>query len=164
MSARAKDILVAGLGNVFFGDDGFGVEVARRLHARGPRPGVRVVDFGIRGHDLALALSSGLEAAVLVDATARGGEPGTLYVLEPGEFGAIALDTHAMTPAKALELARAMGGLPKTLRVVACEAKTLATEEEPIMGLSPEVAAAVDRAVMLVDEIVDAVARKVRDA
>ncbi len=155
-----KDVLVAGIGNVFFGDDGFGVEVARRLIARGEAPGVRVVDFGIRGFDLAFALSSGVRAAVLVDATARGGAPGTLYVLEPSELHAPAVDTHAMTPSRALELARTLGGLPPVVRVVACEAKTLATEEDPVMGLSAEVEAAIEPAMALVDEIL----REVRHA
>ena len=80
---NAPRILIAGIGNIFLGDDGFGVEVAQRLLRRQLPDGVRVVDFGIRGYDLAYALLDGYDAAILVDAAARGGEPGTLYVIEP---------------------------------------------------------------------------------
>src|SRR3954462_334859 len=86
MTPRSPDrprLLIAGVGNIFLGDDAFGVEVVQRL-ARRPLPeGIRVVDFGIRGLDLAYALLDGYEATILVDALPRGGPPGTLYVLEP---------------------------------------------------------------------------------
>jgi hydrogenase maturation protease len=75
--------LIAGIGNIFLGDDGFGVEVATRLAGADLPGGVKVVDYGIRGMHLAYDLSSGYDAAILVDATARGGEPGTIYVIEP---------------------------------------------------------------------------------
>ena len=80
---RPARILIAGIGNIFLGDDAFGVEVARRLVRRRLPDGVRVVDFGIRGLDLTYALLDGYEAVILVDAAPRGGPPGTLYVLEP---------------------------------------------------------------------------------
>src|SRR6516225_7125141 len=80
-------ILVAGIGNIFLGDDAFGVEVARRLAARPQPDGVRVADFGIRGIDLTYALLDGYETVILVDATPRGGQPGTLYVIEPDVGG-----------------------------------------------------------------------------
>src|ERR1700734_1751902 len=76
-------ILIAGIGNIFLGDDAFGSEVARRLAARPMPDGVKVVDFGIRGFDLTYALLDGSDATILVDATPRGGPPGTLYVIEP---------------------------------------------------------------------------------
>ncbi len=78
-------ILIAGIGNIFLGDDAFGVEVVRRLSrsARKLPDEVRIVDFGIRGFDLAYALMEGYEVAILVDATPRGGVPGTLYTIEP---------------------------------------------------------------------------------
>ncbi|MGH7848434.1 MAG: hydrogenase maturation protease, partial [Candidatus Binatia bacterium] len=87
MIARASDdsamtpakILVAGIGNIFLGDDGFGVEVARELAKRKLPESVRVVDFGIRGFDLAYALLDGYDLTILVDAAPRGGLPGTLY-------------------------------------------------------------------------------------
>lgn len=152
-----RDVLVACIGNVFHGDDGFGVEVARRLAERGALgPHARVVDFGIRGMDLALALSSGIDAAVLVDATARGGEPGTLYVLAPDEIAPApaAPEAHGMHPVQALALAQRMGGVPRRVRVVGCEPEILGDDEEPIMGLSPRVDAAASRAVDLVASVV----------
>jgi len=150
-------ILVAGIGNVFFGDDGFGVEVARRLGARPLPDGVDVADFGIRGIDLAYALLDGYAAAILVDATPRGGAPGTLYVLDP-EVDALETaplpDTHALGPAAILGLVRALcDGLP-TLRIVGCE-PVGADADELTMALSGPVAAAVDEAVALVEGLVD---------
>src|SRR5437899_5810794 len=109
-------ILVAGVGNIFLGDDAFGVEVARRLGQRPLPDGARVVDFGIRGLDLAYALLDGYEAVILVDAAPRGGSPGTLYVLdlpadgspEAGVAGPL-VEPHQMDPVKVLRLAAAMG-------------------------------------------------------
>ena len=119
-----RRVLVAGIGNVFFGDDGFGVEVVRRLGARPQREGVQVTDFGIRGLDLAYALADGYDAAILVDAVPRGGVPGTLYVLEPDvpafPMGALT-DTHGLEPAKILGMVRTMGGRLPVLRLVGCE-------------------------------------------
>src|SRR6516162_9596523 len=108
-------ILVAGVGNIFLGDDAFGVEVAQRLMPRPQPEGVRVVDFGIRGLDLAYTLLDGYEAVVLVDAAPRGGTPGTLYVLEPdlesltsSDEGAPMIETHNLHPARVLRLVAAM--------------------------------------------------------
>src|SRR5437667_11757220 len=117
-------ILVAGVGNVFLGDDAFGVEVVRRLAKRNLPEGVRVVDFGIRGLDLTFALFDGYEAVVLVDAAPRGGPPGTLYVLEParGEAGAdVAVEAHNLEPVRGLRLGGAMGGRVGPLLLVGCE-------------------------------------------
>ncbi len=149
-------ILVAGIGNVFLGDDGFGCEVVKRLGARPLGEDVRVVDFGIRGHDLAYALCDGYAAAVLVDVVRRGGPPGTLYALEPStsSLGPSAPETHGMHPAKVLSLARELGGDVKRLRLVGCEPLTFGGEEEMSMGLSAPVAAAVEGAVDLVESIV----------
>ena len=148
-------VLVAGIGNVFFGDDGFGVEVARRLGERPQPEGVRVVDFGIRGLDLAYALSDGYDAAILVDALPRGGPPGTLYVLEPevaaAPTGTLA-DTHGLDPARILSLLRTLGDDVPIVRVVGCE-PTLVAGDEMTMGLSAPVAAAVDGAVTLVEAL-----------
>jgi hydrogenase maturation protease len=148
-----KRILVAGVGNVFLGDDGFGVEVSRRLAKRALPEGVRVVDFGIRGLDLTYALLDGWDAAILVDAAPRGGEPGTLYVIEPkpDPQAVAAVEPHAMDPAKVLSLVREMGGTPPVMRVVACEPAAAGEFE---MGLSHAVEAAVDPAVALVEELV----------
>src|SRR6476659_8714525 len=105
-------VLIAGVGNIFLGDDGFGVEVVQRLAQRPLPDGVRVVDFGIRGLDLTFALLDGYEAVILVDAVPRGGVPGTLYVLEPepgaaDEPGApgTMVELHSLDPAKVLRLA-----------------------------------------------------------
>ena len=151
-------ILVAGIGNVFMGDDGFGVAVAGRLAARPLRPGVVLMDAGIRGIDLTYALTDGHDAAILVDATPRGRAPGTLYVLEPAlpevtPEGAL-LDSHDLDPAKVLVLARALGALPRVVRIVGCEPSRVGTLDEPVFGLSDEVTAAVDHAVELVEELV----------
>ena len=154
MSGRR--VLVAGVGNVFFGDDGFGVEVVRRLGARPQPEGVQVTDFGIRGLDLAYALADGYDAAILVDAVPRGGVPGTLYVLEPevpaSAMGALT-DTHSLEPTKIIGMVRTMGGCLPMLRLVGCEPAT-AEEEDMTMGLSVPVAAAVDVAVDLVEALV----------
>ena len=146
-----KRILVAGVGNIFFGDDGFGVEVSRRLSERALPEGVQVKDFGIRGLDLTYALLDGWDAAILVDALPRGGDPGTLYVLDPAADAVPpVLDPHAMHPARVLAMARELGGTPPILRVVGCEP---GAAEEMQMGLSPAVAAAVDPACTLVEQL-----------
>ena len=95
-------VLIAGVGNIFLGDDGFGVEVIRRLSSREFPAEVRVEDFGIRGYDLAYALLDGPDVAILVDAAGRGGTPGTMYVIEPNVMGESAMDAHAAwdTPAR----------------------------------------------------------------
>jgi hydrogenase maturation protease len=147
-------ILVAGIGNVFLGDDGFGVALAERL-ARSSWPvGVEVVDFGIRGMDLAYALA-GYDVAVLLDAVPRGGLPGTLYVIEPDlddlppEF-----DAHGMDPVKVLALARTLGGpLPRTL-VLGCEPGAI-DEDEIVASLSAPVRAALDEAERLFASLLD---------
>jgi hydrogenase maturation protease len=149
-----RRILVAGLGNVFLGDDGFGCEVARRLAGRAWPAGVRVADFGIRSFDLAFALTDGFDAAVLVDATWRGGAPGTLYLLEPARPSGgpeVALDAHTMDPVKVLRLAESLGSTPPVLRLVGCEP----TGFEGML-LSQAVAEAVEPAVRMVAELVDA--------
>jgi hydrogenase maturation protease len=154
-------ILVAGIGNIFLGDDAFGVEVVRRLDQRPQPEGVRLVDFGIRGFDLAYALMDHPDLAILVDALPRGGTPGTLYVLEPdlGDAQAPApeamVETHGMTPDKVLQLVRALGGQPGAIRVVGCEPANFGSEEEPAMDLSEPVRAAVDEAVRLVESLVE---------
>jgi len=143
-------ILVAGIGNIFLGDDAFGVEVLRRLSQRRLPEGVRAVDFGIRGVDLTYALLEPWDAVIFVDATARGADAGTLYVLEPQAKGPPSIEAHAMDPARVLSLAQELGEIPRTLRVVGCEPAVI---EEGI-GLSPRVAAAVDPAVARIEALV----------
>jgi hydrogenase maturation protease len=150
-------VLVAGVGNVFRGDDAFGVEVVRRLAARPLPAGVRVADFGTRGHDLAYAILDGYDAVVLADAAARGGAPGTLYTLEPDANAPDApgpAGTHGVDLPAVFGLVRAMGGTLPRLVLVGCEPADLGTDEDGAMGLSPAVAAAVDRAVGLVEAAV----------
>jgi len=152
-------ILVAGIGNIFLADDGFGCEVVRRLAERELPENVEVRDFGIKGMDLAYSLMDPYEAVVFVDATPRGGEPGTVYLIEaevPDE-GEVAIDTHGMDPVKVIRLARALGAeVPRTL-VVGCEPKLVLTGEnydDMLMELSEPVRAAVDEAAKLVESIV----------
>jgi hydrogenase maturation protease len=151
-------VLVAGVGNVFLGDDGFGVEVVRALARRSLPDGVRVIDFGIRGLDLTYALLDGYEAVVLVDATPRGGRPGTLYVLEvePREAGEPepTVEGHNLDPARVLCLAAAMGSPVRRLLVVGCEPARPGDVEEMVAGLSEPVRAAVAEAVCMVESLV----------
>lgn len=151
-----RRVLVAGIGNVFFGDDGFGVEVVRRLRERGLPESIDVVDFGIRGLDLTYALLDGYDVAVLVDALPRGGTPGTLYVLEPevATSDTPSIETHGMEPMKVLTLASTLGGRLPVLRIVGCEPAPPEEVGEMAMGLSAAVAAAVPEAVLIVETLV----------
>ncbi|MEA2227940.1 MAG: hydrogenase maturation protease [Solirubrobacteraceae bacterium] len=154
----ATRILVAGIGNVFLGDDGFGVALADRLARRTLPPGVDVVDYGIRGMDLAYALHDGWEVVLLLDATPRGQAPGTLYVIEPDtDDGEVGIDAHGMDPLKVLALARALGGpLPRIL-VVGCEPRTVMSgdEEDIVAEISEPVRAALDEGVRLVESLLE---------
>ena len=153
-------ILIAGIGNIFLGDDGFGCEVLRRLMGRTWPEHVRVVDFGIRGFDLAYALMDGYDVTVLVDATPRGGCPGTLYTIEPDlneldnlDPHGLMVETHGMNPIKVLAMVKSMGGEFKRILLVGCEPQTFGPEEGQ-MGLSEPVEAAVDEAVKVVESLV----------
>jgi hydrogenase maturation protease len=153
-------ILVAGIGNIFLGDDAFGVEVVRRLQSAGLPTSVQVKDFGIRGFDLAYALQDGYETVILVDAFPHGESPGTVYVVEPdldaaasGSNGAM-VDAHSMNPVRVLQMASSMGtNLPRVL-LVGCEPENLGGDEGH-MGLSPTVEPAVDRAAIKVQSLVN---------
>jgi hydrogenase maturation protease len=159
-------ILIAGVGNIFLGDDGFGVEVARRM-ARGALPEhVRVTDFGIRGFDLAYALTEDYEAVVLVDATRRGEVPGTLYALELDPVGDTngAVETHGMDPANVLRLVAALGGRPQRVLLVGCEPSEIDAGTEDLTGLSAPVEAAVDGAIEMALSLVARLREESRDA
>jgi hydrogenase maturation protease len=150
-------VLVAGIGNIFMGDDAFGVEVARRLAELDWPAGVDVADFGIRGVDLMYALGEGYDAAVFVDAVPRGEPAGTLSIIEPEvEGGEATLDAHGMDPVKVLALARQIGSVPKRILIVGCEpAVRMTGDEEELVGeLSEPVRAAVPAAVELVKSLV----------
>jgi len=158
-SAQKPSILIACIGNIFLGDDAFGVEVARRLLARPQRDNVRVIDFGIRGFDLAYALQDGYDTTILVDAYPHGQPPGTVSVVEPdlnqldpapGAF----IQPHAMNPMNVLRMAKAMNGSLRRILLVGCEPHHLGGDEGH-MGLSPAVEAAIDRAVTEIETIVN---------
>ena len=151
-------VLVAGIGNVFMADDGFGVEVSRRLAERPQPPGVDVVDFGIRGMDLVFALGEGYDIALFVDAVPRGEAPGTLFVIEPdlaAPDGPVMLDAHGMDPVKVLALASQLGPVPGRILVIGCEPQVAMTgdEEELVGDLSEPLRAALDEAVTLVESV-----------
>jgi hydrogenase maturation protease len=149
----AARILVAGVGNIFLGDDAFGVEVARRLALRPLPPEVRVVDFGIRGLDLTYALLENYDRVIIVDAVQRGGKPGALCLIEPLLESAGAMQTHEMAPAKALAAARALGAILTNVVILGCEPESFGSEDEPQMGLSQPVEAAVGEAVAWIEEM-----------
>jgi hydrogenase maturation protease len=160
IATRAPTVLVAGIGNIFLGDDAFGVEVVNRFAGRDLPEGVRVLDFGIRGFDLTYALLDGADVTILVDACARGGAAGDLYVVEPdlssldgAEAPQAAVDAHGMNPTNVIRAAKAMGGPLKKILLLGCEPQTFGPEEGH-MGLSEPVASAVDRAVPLLESIV----------
>jgi hydrogenase maturation protease len=158
--ARAPRVLVAGVGNIFLGDDGFGPAVIQRLSSRALPMWVKIEDFGIRSVHLAyelLGASPSYEATIIIDAVARGGAPGTLYVLEPevDEIRMEAPDAHGASVEAVLGFLKGMGARPGRVRIVGCEAASVTPE----MGLSDEVARAVDDAAELVMQLVAAEAR-----
>src|SRR5437763_1683978 len=151
-------ILIAGIGNIFLGDDAFGVEVVRELAQRPWPDGVRVVDFGIRGHDLALALTDNYDAVVLVDAVPRGEPPGSTYMLEIDlcqlpKLESETLDTHSLNPVRALHMAQAFGGVSGKVFLVGCEPAVLETADGQF-ALSDAVQAAVPQARAVIEELV----------
>jgi hydrogenase maturation protease len=154
-----KRILVAGIGNAWLSDDGFGGEVVKRLGERELPEGVVVLDFGTGGLDLAYEVMRGYDALVLVDVSRQGGEPGTLYVMEALEEEVDAgiedgqvINPHGMDPQTVLRFVKTVGAWPGKVVVVACEP---ARVEEMGLGLSEEVARAVDGAVDLVAKTVE---------
>jgi hydrogenase maturation protease len=158
----AHRILIAGIGNIFLGDDAFGVEVARRLLEREWPEEVWVADFGIRGLDLAYALLDGYEAVVMVDVAPRGGRPGTLYLIEPDTSQPVdagdanLVEGHNLNPEKVLRLATAMGGCSSRMILVGCE-PTPANDADELWGgftLSGPVRVAVDQAVGLIEALI----------
>ncbi len=153
MTTGSGHTLVAGVGNIFFGDDGFGVEVARRLAERELPDGVTVADYGISGMHLAYDLSDGYDRAILIDATPRGGTPGAVYVLEPeqpAEADTALFDAHGMQPDVVLGMIGMLGGKKGRMLIVGCEPASA----RPGIGLSEPVAAAVDGAVRTVLELI----------
>ena len=155
---RVKQILVAGIGNAWLRDDGFGGEVAKLLSDRALPPGVHVVDFGTGGLDLAYEVMRGYDALILIDVSRQGGTPGTLYVMEaePDDVDAKIedgqmLDPHGMDPQTVLRFVKYVGGWPGRVFVVACEPEVV---EDVGFGLSDAVGAALARAAEVVLETV----------
>jgi hydrogenase maturation protease len=156
---RINGILVAGVGNAWLRDDGFGGEVARRLQQRGLPDGVAVMDAGTGGLALAYEVMRGYDALVILDVTREGGDPGTLYVIEPDEDtirGSIEdgeqINPHSMNPQTVLRYVKSVGAWPGRVVVIACEPADI---DDMGWGLSDPVRAAVDRAVDLVLETID---------
>ncbi|HXW44470.1 MAG TPA: hydrogenase maturation protease [Streptosporangiaceae bacterium] len=147
-------LLIAGVGNIFLGDDGFGVEVARRLTAQDLPDWAHVVDYGIRGMHLAYDLANGYQSMILVDATARGGAPGTIYVIEPdlaalpeaSEDANPLFNAHGMQPDVVFGMLGMLDAGARQVLIVGCEPATA----DYGMGLSDPVAAAVDEAVRVI--------------
>jgi hydrogenase maturation protease len=153
--------LVAGVGNVFLGDDGFGVAVAQRLVGRSLGPRVDVVDFGTRARELVFTLLDGYDDVILIDAVARGYPPGTVCVLEltapdARTAGVAALQAHALVPGQVFAMVAAMGGRLGRLRLVGCEPAQIPDDDDVAVGLSRSVADAVPEAVRLVESLVGA--------
>jgi hydrogenase maturation protease len=149
-----KKVMVAGVGNIFLADDGFGVEVARRLSGETFPPEVEVADYGIRGTHLAFQLLEGYDTLVLIDAVNRGDQPGTIFVIEPdleNEPVNPATDAHSMNPEAVLSTLAALGGRVRRVLVVGCEPAELVER----IGLSEVVSRAVDEAVSVVRKLID---------
>jgi hydrogenase maturation protease len=152
-------ILVAGIGNIFLGDDAFGSEVARRLmHERLPAE-VRVSDFGIRSYDLVYAMMDRYDVTIFVDVISRGQTPGTVYLIEPDlneldQSDEKMADAHSMNPLKALQMLRAFGTAPGKLYLIGCEPAILEREDGQI-GLSESVEASVPEAIEMIKALVN---------
>jgi hydrogenase maturation protease len=162
-ATRNKQILVAGIGNAWLRDDGFGGQVAKLLGERELPAGVRVLDFGSGGLDLAYEVMRGYDALILIDVSRQGGKPGTLYVMEASrddvdgeiEDGQM-LDPHGMDPQTVLRFIKYVGGWPGRVVVVACEPETV---EDVGLGLSEAVTASLERAADVVLETIDEIVR-----
>jgi hydrogenase maturation protease len=157
-------ILIAGVGNIFLGDDGFGVEVARRLALQSMPVGVTVADYGIRGIHLAHQLLEPYDLAILVDAVSRGAAPGTIFLIEPEVDVAVSddavSDAHDLVLEHVFSMVETLGGkLPRTL-IVGCEAADIGEG----IGLSPTVEAAIDEALAVIRTLVHDAATQIRQA
>jgi hydrogenase maturation protease len=158
----APRVLIAGIGNIFLGDDAFGVEVAQRMMQRPIPDGVRVIDFGIRGLDLAYSLLEGYPTVILVDAVPRGQPPGTLYVIEPDISSLLStddsvemIDAHSMHPERVLRVAASMGAKFGRVMLLGCEPTPFNSEMDIEMELSLPVRAAVEEAIGMIDSMVN---------
>jgi len=153
-----KRILVAGIGNIFLGDDAFGVETVRELLNQELPDDVQIIDFGIRAYDLAYAITENYEAVILVDAAPRGQVPGTVSLIEPDlknleAADSSTVDAHSLDPVRVLQMVKALGGRVERLYLVACEPADLGGDEGR-MGLSEPVAAAIPAALEMIRALV----------
>ena len=155
-------ILIAGVGNIFLGDDAFGVEVALSLASRQLPKNVKVRDFGIRGFDLAYTLLDPWDAVVIVDALSRGEAPGTLFVFEPNLAGLgdlsspdMVMNPHGMDPTRVLNLAASMGTISAQILILGCEPNDFGDELDGRMGVSPAVQGSVEEAANMVESLVE---------
>jgi hydrogenase maturation protease len=162
----SQSILVAGVGNIFLGDDAFGVDAVRALAARPLPTGVSAMDFGIRGFDLAFALLDPWYAVVIVDTLMRGGSPGTLYTIKPdltamaaAPAPEIGLNPHGMDPLRVLHLALSMGAIVTQVYIVGCEPEDFGDELDGRMGLSTTVQASIPEFVTMVETLVSGLLR-----
>lgn len=172
-AGEAPRILIAGIGNIFLGDDGFGVAVVEQLARFAVPHGAVLMDAGIRGLDLTYALLGDYDAAILIDAMRRGHTPGSLSVLDPEieedrepedvSNPAGLLDAHAMDPMKVLAFVRQSGSKLRALRVVGCEPLTVGSDDQPAFGLSAPVRAAVGEAAQQVYALVAELQRELRE-
>jgi hydrogenase maturation protease len=155
------NILIACVGNIFLGDDGFGVEVARRLMLFETLPaGVTVKDFGIRGFDLTYALMESRDLTILVDACARGMAPGTVFLIEPDpvkDGEPAVFEPHGMNPMNVLKMVKSLGGTPGKILIVGCEPAELGSDNDGQLGLSEPVEAAVGEAISLIQSLLSKV-------
>ena len=156
----ATRILIAGVGNIFLGDDAFGVEVAQRMKDRPLPDGVKVVDFGIRGIDLAYCLLDGYDKVILVDTVQRGGPPGSLYVIDPvvehlAEDESPMIQAHNLEPSRVLTLLQTMGQTIPFIRLVGCEPATFEPNDGGDLQLSVTVRGAFDEAVNIIESLIN---------
>jgi len=154
-------ILIAGIGNIFLGDDAFGCEVIRELLARSRFNDAVITDFGIRGIDLLYELLNQWDLVILIDACARGSTPGTIYLLEPeldspAEHTPAQIDPHSLDPVRVLRAAQSMGATFNRVLLIACEPSPLPGDDKEFpTDLSPAVRAAIPSAVALVESTLE---------
>ncbi|MGI8952072.1 MAG: hydrogenase maturation protease [Chitinophagaceae bacterium] len=153
-----KRVIIAGVGNMFMKDDGFGGAVIKKMMGKEFPEGVEVKDFGTGGLKLAYDLMRGYDGLILLDASSRGEKPGTLYIIEPNENDIDAdleqggpIDPHGADPVTVLRFVKSIGSWPAKVLIVACEPETV---DEFEIGLSDSVNASVDKAIEMVDEII----------
>jgi hydrogenase maturation protease len=157
-ASSKKRVMIAGVGNMFMKDDGFGGAVVRKMMSKTFPEGVELKDFGTGGLKLAYDLMKGYDALVLLDVSKRGEKPGSLYVIEPSESEVSAdlaespIDPHGSDPSTVLRFVKAIGSWPGKVLIVACEPGNI---EEFEIGLSENVNASIDKAIEFVDDIIN---------